>query len=141
MSIQSIGGLLQIFLAQDYTIESLVAGRIYPVRLPQKAVMPALTYQQISGVRIGQLNGPASAADPRYQVDAWAGSWNAAWELGNAVRQRLEGFTGFWDDTQSPSGIHVRVAVRFDSDLDLFEEIFSEIGGVSRVGHEWTPSF
>jgi hypothetical protein len=121
MSIHSIGELLQRYLADDATIADLVGTRIYPVRLPQKVTFPAVSYQRISGVRIGHLHGVASAADPRYQIDAWAQTQSAALELGAALRRRLEGFTGTWDDGAGSPSLEVFVQVRFEDEHDFVE--------------------
>jgi hypothetical protein len=129
VSINSIGELLRAFVLADATVSGLVVTRMYPLRLPQNVTMPALTYQRISGVRIGQLNGVASAADPRYQIDAWAANVAGALALGKAVRQRLENYTGTWTDGASPATTAF-VQVRFDSERDLFEEDI--LGGLCR---------
>lgn len=133
MSVSSIGELLTAFLLADATIASLVGTRVYPLRLPQKPTLPALVVTRISGERIGQLRGAASAAEPRYQIDAWTspetGGHKGALALGKAVRNRLEGYTGDWSDGGSPA-IVVTVAVRFVTERDQFEEDI--LGGLCR---------
>jgi hypothetical protein len=125
----SIGDLLRAYVLADATVSGLVASRMYPVRLPQKATMPALVYTQISGLRHGHLRGPASAAEPRYQVDAWALTFSEAHQLGKAVRRRLEAFVGEWSGNDSPA-TSVTVAVQFITEYDVFEEDI--LGGLAR---------
>lgn len=107
-------------------IAALVGTRIYPLRLPQKPTLPAIVLQRISGVRFGaHLRGPAAIGRPRFQVDSWAQTYDAATSLGTLVRRRLEGYTGAWTDGGSPA-VTARVVVMFDDEQDLFVE---DIGG------------
>lgn len=133
MSTSSIGELLRAFLLADTTVANLVGTHMYPLRLPQKPTLPALVYQRISGERIGQFKGLASAAEPRYQIDAWTdpntGGVSGALALGSAVRQALEGFTGTWSDADSP-GVSAFVQVRFITERDQFEPDI--LGGLCR---------
>lgn len=125
----SIGDLLRDFLLADATVSGLVSTRVYPLRLPQKPTLPALVYSRISGVRIEQLNGVASAAEPRYQIDAWAVTLAGAQALGKAVRQRLENYNGTWTSNGSPP-ISVGVSARIVNEWESFEEDIN--GGLCR---------
>lgn len=129
MSTASVGNLLRDFVLADPTVAGLVGTRMWPVRLPQKPTLPALVYQRISGVRIENLRGPASAAEPRYQIDAWAVTVAGAQELGAAVRRRLEAYVGQWTSNGSPV-VTVGVAVRIVNEWESFEEDIN--GGLSR---------
>lgn len=126
----TIGESLRAYLLADASIAALVAERIYRKRLPQKVTMPAITYFKVSGVRHGNLRGVASAAEPRYQIDAWAINGDGAEALGRLVRLRLEGFVGEWPSDGGSPGNTVQVSIRFDSDMELFEEDIS--GGLCR---------
>ncbi len=60
--------------------------RIYPEHLPQKPTLEAITFKLVSAPRIH-----ASGADPgivrsRWQIDAWAKTYRAARDLGDAIR-------------------------------------------------------
>jgi hypothetical protein len=130
MSISSIEDLLIKYLLADASVAALVGTRIYPLRLPQKVTLPAIVTTRISGVRIGNLHGIASAAEPRYQVDAWAVNQAGAHALGAAIRQALEAYVGTWTDGNSPPVVSARVSVRFETERDLFEEEIN--GGLCR---------
>jgi hypothetical protein len=73
-------------------VTALVASRIYPMEIPQGAVMPAIAYQRISTFRPGSLRGPVGLADPRIQVDCWADTYAVAKAVAQAVRQSLDGY-------------------------------------------------
>lgn len=126
MSAVSIGELLKGYVLADVTVAGLAGTRMYPLRLPEKATLPALVYQRISGERMNVLHGQASAAEPRYQIDAWAANQKDAVTLGAAVRQRIEAFTGTWTD----GTISAFVQVRFVTERDFFEEDI--LGGACR---------
>lgn len=134
MSVDSIGELLRKFLIADTTVGGLVGSDattafVHALRLPQRPTLPAVVYKRISGVRIASLRGPASAAKPRYQVDAWANNVRGAQELGAAIRRRLEGYVGTWSDGGSPATT-LFVQVEFVDDREFFEEEIS--GGLCR---------
>lgn len=123
---------LRAHLLSENAIATLVTtsgrARVFPLKLPQPKTgvpdYPAIQLQRISDLRYSHLRGAASLARPRYQVDCWATTFQAATQLGSLCRQRLDGFVGQWTDG-SP-GTTVQVAVEFESQTDLFEE---EIGG------------
>ena len=80
-------------MAEDETIAAIVADRIYPVWIPQKAALPAIVYQQIAGSRVGMMK-VSSLAHPRFQVLATASTYRVARELAEAVRKALSGYSG-----------------------------------------------
>lgn len=130
----SIGELLKDYLLADATVSGLIGTRVYPFRLPQKPTLPAVVYTKISGVRVEQLNAAPSAAEPRYQVDAWASSVTSAQEVSQAVRRRLEGFSGQWASNTSPT-LSVGVAVRLINEWESFEEDIN--GGLCRCSADY----
>jgi hypothetical protein len=126
----TIGAALRAHLLDDAAIAALVTARVYPLRLPQKAVMPSIVLTRISGVRWAHLRGAEALVRPRYQVDCWAATHDAATQLGTLVRQRLNGFAGTWTSDESPLiDIHVQAMLLVD-ERDLFEEEI--LGGLCR---------
>ncbi len=126
----TIGEGLRTYVLADAGIAAIVGTRMYPLRLPQKAVFPAIVYQRISGFRFGHLRGSGSLARPRYQVDCWATQHLAATQLGNLCRVRLAGFAGEWSDDESPETTIRVQAIVFENETDLFEEEIN--GGICR---------
>ena len=74
------------------------AGRIYPKIRPAKAALPAITYQRITTERVRSHTGPSGLAYPRFQINAWAATWDAANALAVEIRTALDGSIGTWDD-------------------------------------------
>lgn len=73
-------------------LTALVGTRIYPMQVPQGAVLPAVTYQRISTIRAQDLRGSTGLADPRIQVDSWAESYTTAKAVAQEVRRALDGY-------------------------------------------------
>jgi hypothetical protein len=86
------------FLAADSVVGALVTAggitRIYPLRLPQGVRLASLVYTRVSGQGDYAMAGVTGYARPRYQIDAWAPTADAAVALANAVRDALDGFKG-----------------------------------------------
>lgn len=102
-------------LTTDADISGLISGRVYPLKLPQKPTLPAVTYQRISGVRNYFMDGVATLAQPRFQVDSWAATYSAAKDLAGKVRAALSGLT----ETVDTIKIY---GVFLDSDNDLYDD-------------------
>lgn len=89
---------LRAFLSGDTAIAAIVgsgsAARIYPVKLPQGTKTASIVYMRISGAGIYHMAGPSGLAMPRYQIDAWALTGDAATTLANLIKDRIDGFRG-----------------------------------------------
>lgn len=118
---------LRAFLLADATVAAAVSTRIYPSVLPQGALTPAITITKISGIRANILHGPASLANPRYQIDCWVRetsgttAYTAALDLGSAVRSRLEGYSGLMTDSATSPASQYKVGVTFSDEREEFD--------------------
>lgn len=110
-----LGGDLRTFLIADATITGLVVQRVYPNALPQNPTYPAITYNQVSGVRVRNLKGPSGTAQPRISINAWASTYLGARSLADAIRQRIDGYSGLMGST-------VVGNVILDNEIDFFED-------------------
>lgn len=84
--------VLQRILVNVPAVSNLIGSRIYPNIVPQKAPMPSVTYQQISGPRLHDMQGAVGMCKARYQINCWADSYLGAKELAWAVRLTLDGY-------------------------------------------------
>lgn len=86
------------FLRDDAAIGPLVTAggiaRIYPVRLPQGIKLASIVYARISGQGDYVMTGPSGLVRPRYQLDSWAPTIDAASTLADLIKGALDGFTG-----------------------------------------------
>ena len=125
---------LTAYLKADATINAAVNGRVYPNIVPQGSAFPALSYNQVSGVRLRNVSdGPTGRAMPRLTINSWATKYLAARSLADAVRQRLDGITG-------TIGSMTGVRITMDNEFDSFEEE-AGTGGIHRVLQDYIASF
>jgi len=75
-------------------LKNLVGDRIYPLVLPQKAVLPAVTYQKISGERLHKLQGDTGLTRPVYQLSCWAENYAQCKAAAEQVRLCLQKHSG-----------------------------------------------
>lgn len=90
----SIATDLRTFLLADATLTTLISTRLYPGVLPQNPILPAMTYQWISGPRFHSTDGPSGLSNPRIQFDCWASTYLEAETVFTALRKRLDGYQG-----------------------------------------------
>jgi hypothetical protein len=82
-------------LSLDGTIGGIVEGRISPVMLSQTDGIPAITYQQITGLRNHTLSsGTGNMVEATFQVNCYADDYGTGRDLANAVRLCLDSYAG-----------------------------------------------
>lgn len=82
------------FFSADAAISAAVSTRIYPIKLPQGVKLTSIVYTRVSGQGDYKMEGPTGYTRPRYQIDAWAPTADAAVSLANFIKDALDGFTG-----------------------------------------------
>ena len=94
---------LVAFLYGDALINAAVEGnktrqqggsRIFPVKLPQGTKAASIVYTRVSGQGVYHMGGDSGLAMPRYQIDAWGLTPDAATALANLIKDRLSGYRG-----------------------------------------------
>lgn len=90
----TIEAALVYILVNDIAVNMLVSTRIYPNVIPQDADMPAITYQQISGPRVHDMDGAVGMVKARFQFTCWAENYDKAKEIAGAVRLAIDGYSG-----------------------------------------------
>ena len=103
-------------LNNDAIVGGLVGDRIYPLKLPQRWTLPAITYQKVSGERAHCLGGPSGRARPRFQIDCWADTYSGVKDLADGVRLCLDGFKGDINTESDVGGIILT------GEYDIWEE-------------------
>jgi hypothetical protein len=81
-------------LLADAAVAALCDERIYPARLPQAGLLPAVVLHLISGVSDQATGGPTGPVERRVQVDCWGERYGDAAGLATAARRRLDGLRG-----------------------------------------------
>ena len=85
--------LLISALEGDAAVTTHVGTRIYPLVLPQKPTLPAITFQRVSNVRINSFDAGGGIDNPLLQVDSWAATRKAARELAMEIKRVVEAST------------------------------------------------
>ena len=82
-------------LSSTPAVTGIVASNIFPVFVPQPGNdnLPAITYQQISGIRDHVMTGPTGLVEARFQINCWSKTYKETEDLANAVRTTLDGYS------------------------------------------------
>lgn len=99
----------------DVNISALVSTRIYPLKMPDKTPMPAITYFRVSGPRVEHFQGSSTLAHPLYQIDAWGKTLREVINLSSKIRNALQGYAG------TIASVRIQ-GILFENDTDLYEE-------------------
>lgn len=84
--------------ATDHSgVSALIGTRCYPLMLPQRPTLPAMTYQVISRV---QRESEPCVQQIRVQVDSWAATYAGAQALAAAVRAAYDAWRSLSGDTK-----------------------------------------
>jgi hypothetical protein len=102
----SIETAIYSILTSNADVAALVFTQVYPNILPQKTVLPAIVYQQISGPRVYTSDGPDGLVQARYHFNCFASTYAKTKELFEAVRKAVSGYVG-WVNGREIKGIFV----------------------------------
>lgn len=81
-------------LIHNTAINALVAGRVYPKRIPQGDSVPAITVMRVD-TSFEKVHGePAISKYAKTQVTSWADTLLAAKQLAAKVESALDGYMG-----------------------------------------------
>ena len=117
MSVDTIEKAIRAILVANNTVKAITT-RCYPGKIPQDPTYPLIAYYKVTGMRDHHLQGPSGLAHPRFQVEAWATTYDAAKALANAIRVALDGYTG----TQGTVAIG---SILMESERDVYEDAVS----------------
>jgi hypothetical protein len=81
----AIGVALQAALA------GLVAGRVYPVRLPDAPVFPAIRYSTVNTNYLNTLCGQTNLSESRYRIDVFATTITEAEQIAASILSIMRG--------------------------------------------------
>ena len=95
-------------------LTALIGSRVYPLKMPQKPTLPAVSYQRIDGPRESAIASDMGMAHPRMQVDCWASTYAGVKAVATQVRAALQRWS---DAAASP----VVLDSLLESDQDLYE--------------------
>lgn len=92
----------------------LIDHRIYPLKMPQNNIYPAITYQLIGNTAISLLASDTDIETPRYQISCWGDDFTSAKDVALQVKTALIRVSGTY------SGIIV-MDITFDNENDIHD--------------------
>ena len=110
---------LYSILSGDSGVSAIVGTRIYPKVIPQLASLPAVSYQEITGMREHTMDGPVGMVRSRWQINCVADSYSALRALADAVRKALDGYC----DTASSTKIDACFLDNENDGLDSLPDV------------------
>ena len=117
MSVDTIEKAIRAILVANSTVKAITT-RCYPAKIPQDPTYPLILFSKVTGMRDHHLQGPSGLAHPRFQVEAWATTYDAAKTLANAIREALDGYKG-------TVGTVVIGSILIESERDFYEDAVS----------------
>src|SRR5262245_13401819 len=114
-------GDLRTFVLADASVSAFVGHRMHPIILPQHSLYPALSYAEVSGIRLYSLCGADGRVRTRITINSWAETYTEVHGLADAVRRALEPVVGNMGTTEVGN-------IRLDNEIDFFESEASEKG-------------
>lgn len=111
-------------LAAASGLTSLTSTRIYALHLPQRPTLPAVTFRKVSGVRVHAMSADPGVAHPRFQVDSWGKTYEAAKDVQVQVNTALSR----WRGTQS--GVTI-LASFLENEIDIYEDETGDYHAIS----------
>jgi len=96
----SIEEAIFALLSTEQTITAIVKQRIYPIRTPDNAKIPCISYQRQSSQREHTLEAAGNFTYSRFAVEIWTpknpgiGGANMAQDIARKVQTRLDGYRG-----------------------------------------------
>jgi hypothetical protein len=111
------------YLEGSTGIHDKIADRIYPIKLPQNPIYPALTYRVISGLEHHNID----VAYPRFQFSCWGEKYSDAKELAGEVKSAFQRMNVPIGGT---SGFAIVQGV-FLNETDMAYDIDTELYGIA----------
>ena len=121
----SIEAALFTIVTGDVAIAALIGDRMVPV-IKSGDTYPLVRFQKIDGRRDRTLSGPNGLALPRFQLDSWATTYDAARDLADKLRLVLDGYDG------TVGGVRL-LSVVIEDERDLHEAVQPVGEGVPRL--------
>lgn len=111
-------GAFYEMLTTNTTVSGLVSNRVFPVRMPQKTILPAIVLSIVFVQPNDTKSGPSGTDTVRLQVSIYAHDYRTAENIASAVRFAVDKFAG----TVLTTPQILLGGVRFESEENLYED-------------------
>ncbi len=118
MALKSPEAVLRAALIANASVNSLVAGRIYPLRRvgTTAATFPLILWRRAGIIREQTLSGPMGVPRVRLELLSYAATYNEARDLADKCRAVLDGYGGTLDNVEVKQ---VALTDEFDDLVDI----------------------
>ena len=128
----SVETALVYLLSNDADVNAQVGSRIFPVFVPEGQSLPAITYQEISGVRDSHMKGASGLVQARFQINCWTKTYRAARELADLVRVALAPESDTYPDTIEGTSIQAIMLLN-ENDMPSVHAENEELSGHGKL--------
>lgn len=90
----SLDDAVYTLLKDDATVAGLVGTRIYSMYVPEGEALPAIVFQQVSGIPNYSCDGAVGQRESRYQITAWGVTPVQARSLATAIDAVFSAYGG-----------------------------------------------
>lgn len=101
--------LLRATLLSSTALTTIVGQKVFDTIMPQGTLLPAVTFQKLSGSPANCLYGPTGLENIEVQIDAWAMQKAQVKEMAKAIRAIMPATGAMW-------------GARLTMDEDMFDE-------------------
>ena len=125
------GALRKKMIAASF-INSIVGERVYPLRMPDNAILPAIVYTRITSERQHTLGGSGNLTYSRFVIDSYSnqesknGGFAESIAIARAVQATLDGYRGPADGVDIQGILQMTEQHLYDSELEIY-----------RVSQDW----
>ena len=120
----SIEGDMTTFVTADVAVNAVIANRMYPVFSRADPKQPYIVYRRINTERLPSHTRSELRARVQFIVTCWALSFDAAIDLCNKVRSRVDGVKGLWTASTVHSSFVRNETDNFEPSVELLEKQF-----------------
>lgn len=110
-------------LTNDAGVSALVSSRVYPLGIPQNAVLPCIAYTVEEQEENSDYDGQGDFGEIEIQIDCWAGSepteYAVSLAVAKAVKAALKNYNGLMGSVRVYRLVLVTSVSVFESKVDM----------------------
>lgn len=123
MTIANIEEAIYSALAGNGILTALVLTRIYPLDVPQEAILPYVVFSKTGGIRHSAMGTDLSLMESRIEVEIWADSLKEARAVADAVRGVMQRWRGTYGGVVVQDSLITAEYDEYSSDDDAYQSV------------------
>jgi len=118
-----LGMAIRDILINNIPVNTLVAGRIRFLSIPQNAPLPYITYSILNEIPSDTLQGMAGLFTSTVQIDCYAKTYAESIDLSEKVRLSLQGYSGINKNVEIQGVYYVNGTDSFEAEIINYRRI------------------